>query len=167
MIMAITSMAAGTATAMTTTIPLLVTGIEAARAGRSHSTLRICIHDVPQTTSADTAQCSTTSHDAATDAPAMSQSDVAVLAETFRLLGDQSRLKILLQWHAWLGRRGTSPKARPVAVPGQPSPAAAARCALVRGERQTKHIFYSIADQHVSQVLQDMAVHISEDKADD
>jgi len=37
MIMAITSMAAGTATAMTTTIPLLVTGIEAARAG-SHST---------------------------------------------------------------------------------------------------------------------------------
>ncbi|WP_431306209.1 ArsR/SmtB family transcription factor [Pseudomonas aeruginosa] len=38
---------------------------------------------------------------------------------------------------------------------------------LVRGERQAKHIFYSIADQHVSQVLQDMAVHISEDKADD
>lgn len=50
-----------------------------------------------KTTSADTAQCSTTSHDAATDALAMSQSDVAVLAETFRLLGDQSRLKILLQ----------------------------------------------------------------------
>ena len=49
-----------------------------------------------KTTSADTAQCSTTSHDAATDALAMSQSDVAVLAETFRLLGDQSRLKILL-----------------------------------------------------------------------
>ncbi|HHJ4200256.1 TPA: hypothetical protein ACQJJO_001154 [Aeromonas veronii] len=46
-----------------------------------------------KTTSADTAQCSTTSHDAATDALAMSQSDVAVLAETFRLLGDQSRLK--------------------------------------------------------------------------
>ena len=50
-----------------------------------------------KTTSADTAQCSTTSHDAATDALAMSQSDVAVLAETFRLLGDQSRLKIQLQ----------------------------------------------------------------------
>ncbi len=94
-----------------------------------------------KTTSADTAQCSTTSHDAATDALAMSQSDVAVLAETFRLLGDQSRLKILLQW-----LRGAR---------------------LVRGERQAKHIFYSIADQHVSQVLQDMAVHISEDKADD
>ncbi|WP_432653312.1 ArsR/SmtB family transcription factor [Pseudomonas aeruginosa] len=38
---------------------------------------------------------------------------------------------------------------------------------LVRGERQAKHIFYGIADQHVSQVLQDMAVHISEDRHDD
>ncbi|HGW3935955.1 TPA: transcriptional regulator, partial [Pseudomonas aeruginosa] len=38
---------------------------------------------------------------------------------------------------------------------------------LVRGERQAKHIFYGIADQHVSQVLQDMAVHISEDRNDD
>ena len=38
---------------------------------------------------------------------------------------------------------------------------------LVRGERQAMHIFYGIADQHVSQVLQDMAVHISEDRHDD
>ena len=38
---------------------------------------------------------------------------------------------------------------------------------LVRGERQSKHIFYGIADQHVSQVLQDMASHISEDRSDD
>lgn len=63
-----------------------------------------------KTTSADTAQCSTTSHDAATDALAMSQSDVAVLAETFRLLGDQSRLKILLQCMHGSVAVGTSPK---------------------------------------------------------
>ena len=49
-----------------------------------------------KTISSDIAQCSTSSHGAATDVLALSQSDVAVLAETFRLLGDQSRLKILL-----------------------------------------------------------------------
>ena len=38
---------------------------------------------------------------------------------------------------------------------------------LVKGDRQGKQIFYAIADQHVSHVLQDMATHISEDHADD
>ena len=38
---------------------------------------------------------------------------------------------------------------------------------LVRGERQAKQIFYEIADQHVSQVLQDMTTHISEDHTDE
>ncbi|WP_456301433.1 ArsR/SmtB family transcription factor [Enterobacter hormaechei] len=33
---------------------------------------------------------------------------------------------------------------------------------LVRGERKGKYIFYSIMDQHVSHVLQDMAFHIAE-----
>lgn len=113
-------------------------------------------------------RCSTTSHDVVTDALAMSRSDVAVLAKTFHLLGDQSRLKILLRCmhdsvvmggivktfdlpqflvshHLWLLR-----DVRPV-----------------RDERQVKYIFYSIADQHVGQVLQDMTVHTSGDKTDD
>lgn len=80
-----------------------------------------------KTTSAAIVQCSTSNHGTTTDVLALSQSDVAVLAETFRLLGDQSRLKILLQCmrgsrsgrHCWL--------ARPVAVLGQPSPAPVAR----------------------------------------
>ena len=50
-----------------------------------------------KTTSAAIVQCSTSNHGTTTDVLALSQSDVAVLAETFRLLGDQSRLKILLQ----------------------------------------------------------------------
>lgn len=124
-----------------------------------------------KTTSADTAQCSTTSHDAATDALAMSQSDVAVLAETFRLLGDQSRLKILLQCMHGSVAVGDIAEALDLSQSLVSHHLRLLRGArLVRGERQerqAKHIFYSIADQHVSQVLQDMAVHISEDKADD
>ena len=121
-----------------------------------------------KTTSADTAQCSTTSHDAATDALAMSQSDVAVLAETFRLLGDQSRLKILLQCmrgSVAVGDIADSLDLSQSLVSHHLRLLRGAR--LVRGERQAKHIFYGIADQHVSHVLQDMATHISEDHADD
>ena len=119
-----------------------------------------------KTTSADTAQCSTTSHDAATDALAMSQSDVAVLAETFRLLGDQSRF--LLQCMHGSVAVGDIAEALDLSQSLVSHHLRLLRGArLVRGERQAKHIFYSIADQHVSQVLQDMAVHISEDKADD
>lgn len=121
-----------------------------------------------KTTSADTAQCSTTSHDAATDALAMSQSDVAVLAETFRLLGDQSRLKILLhcmRGSVAVGDIADSLDLSQSLVSHHLRLLRGAR--LVRGERQSKHIFYGIADQHVSQVLQDMASHISEDRSDD
>ncbi len=38
---------------------------------------------------------------------------------------------------------------------------------LVKGARQSKQIFYEVADKHVSQVLLDMAIHIVEDNSDD
>ena len=38
---------------------------------------------------------------------------------------------------------------------------------LVKGVRQAKQIFYESADHHVSHVLQDMAIHIAEDHADE
>jgi DNA-binding transcriptional ArsR family regulator len=122
-----------------------------------------------KTTSSAIAHCSTSSHGATTDVLALSQSDVAVLAETFRLLGDQSRLKILLQC-----MRGGSVAVGDIADSLDLSQSLVSHhlrllrgARLVRGERQAKHIFYGIADQHVSQVLQDMAVHISEDRNDD
>ena len=107
-------------------------------------------------------------HGTTTDVLALSQSDVAVLAETFRLLGDQSRLKILLQCmrgSVAVGDIAGSLDLSQSLVSHHLRLLRGAR--LVRGERQAKHIFYGIADQHVSQVLQDMAVHISEDRHDD
>ena len=121
-----------------------------------------------KTTSSAIAHCSTSSHGATTDVLALSQSDVAVLAETFRLLGEQSRLKILLQCmrgSVAVGDIADSLDLSQSLVSHHLRLLRGAR--LVRGERQAKHIFYGIADQHVSQVLQDMAVHISEDRNDD
>lgn len=122
-----------------------------------------------KTTSVDTPQrCSTTDHGAAADPLALSQSDIAVLAETFRLLGDQSRLKILLQCmrgSVAVGEIAETLDLSQSLVSHHLRLLRGAR--LVRGERQAKHIFYGIADHHVSQVLQDMAVHIAEDRTDD
>ena len=121
-----------------------------------------------KTTSAAIVQCSTSNPGTTTDVLALSQSDVAVLAETFRLLGDQSRLKILLQCmrgSVAVGDIAGSLDLSQSLVSHHLRLLRGAR--LVRGERQAKHIFYGIADQHVSQVLQDMAVHISEDRHDD
>ncbi|WP_446941750.1 ArsR/SmtB family transcription factor [Pseudomonas aeruginosa] len=115
-----------------------------------------------KTTSAAIVQCSTSNHGTTTDVLALSQSDVAVLAETFRLLGDQSRLKILL-----LCMRGSVAVGDIAGSLDLSQSLVSHHLRLVRGERQAKHIFYGIADQHVSQVLQDMAVHISEDRHDD
>ncbi|MCK9509261.1 MAG: ArsR family transcriptional regulator, partial [Pigmentiphaga sp.] len=38
---------------------------------------------------------------------------------------------------------------------------------LVKGVRQSKQVFYEVADAHVSQVLLDMASHIVEEHTDD
>ena len=85
------------------------------------------------------------------------------LADLFRLLGDTTRLRIVL---ACLGG--------PVAVGGIAAALAlpatlvshhlrllrAAR--LVKSERQGRHVLYSAADQHVAHMLRDMVEHIAE-----
>ncbi|MCF7646392.1 metalloregulator ArsR/SmtB family transcription factor [Bacillus subtilis] len=95
---------------------------------------------------------------------ALSSDEIAILAETFRLLGDPSRLKILLSCMS--GPISVSEIAEKLElslslVSHHLRHLRSAR--LVKGVRQSKYIFYEIADQHVSQVLQDMATHISED----
>ena len=109
-----------------------------------------------------------TASDQPLDHSSLSPNEITILAETFRLLGDPSRLKILLS-----------------CLPGPISVSDIAErldlslslvshhlrllrgARLVKGVRRAKQIFYEIADQHVSQVLQDMATHVSEDHSDD
>ena len=120
------------------------------------------IHNPPKPDLLDA--CATAAHAAS---PQPSPNDISILAETFRLLGDPSRLKILLQCISG-----------PVSVADLAEGAdlsqslvshhlrllRAAR--LVRGERHGKQIFYEIADHHVSHMLHDMSVHIAEEHPD-
>ena len=98
------------------------------------------------------------------DAPDLSQNQIAILAETFRLLGDPSRLRIVLC--CLDGPIPVSEIAERLdlslsLVSHHLRLLRAAR--LVNGVRQSKQIFYEIADHHVSHVLIDMANHIVED----
>ncbi len=90
------------------------------------------------------------------------------MAQTFHLLGDPSRLRILLQC-----MRGATPVGD-IAENLDLSQSLVSHhlrllrgARLVRGERRVKQVFYEIADNHVARVLRDMAEHISEDQADD
>lgn len=93
---------------------------------------------------------------------------VTELADIFRLLGDTTRLRILLSCvdvpasvgeiadHLELSSSLTSHHLRLLR---------AAR--LVKAERQGKQVFYVAADQHVSGVLTYMLEHIAEPHVDD
>ena len=101
-------------------------------------------------------------------AASLSQNEVAILAETFRLLGDPSRLRIVL-----CCLNGPIPVSE-IAERLDLSVSLVSHhlrllrgARLVKGVRQSKQIFYEIADLHVSHVLLDMASHIAEDHHDD
>jgi DNA-binding transcriptional ArsR family regulator len=96
-----------------------------------------------------------------------SDADVAVLADLFRLLGDTTRLRIVLACldgplavSDIAGQLGLSPSL----VSHHLRLLRAAR--LVKAERQGKQVFYAAADQHVSGVLSDMLDHIAEPHPD-
>lgn len=102
------------------------------------------------------------------DHSSLSQNEIMILAETFRLLGDPSRLKILLSCVPGPISVGDIAEKLDLSLSLVSHHLRLLRGArLVKGERQAKQIFYAIADQHVSQVLQDMATHIAEDHADE
>ncbi|EMY8162751.1 ArsR/SmtB family transcription factor [Pseudomonas monteilii] len=99
---------------------------------------------------------------------ALSQNDITILAETFRLLGDPSRLKILLRCLEGSSSVGEIVEAVDLSQSLVSHHLRLLRGArLVKGERHAKHIFYEVADSHVRQVLLDMAHHIAEEHSDD
>ncbi|MBB3237762.1 ArsR/SmtB family transcription factor [Phyllobacterium endophyticum] len=93
-----------------------------------------------------------------------SQLDTIILAETFRLLGDPTRLRILffcLDEPRSVGDIAASLDLSQSLVSHHLRLLRGAR--LVRGNRQAKQIFYELADRHVSDMLVDMAHHVCED----
>lgn len=85
------------------------------------------------------------------------------LADLFRLLGDPTRLRIMvtcLRGPIAVGDLAAALELAPTLVSHHLRLLRAAR--LVRFERQGKHVLYCAADRHVSNMLQDMIEHIAE-----
>jgi len=89
--------------------------------------------------------------------------DVAQLADLFHLLGDPTRLRIVLSCldaPIAVGEIATGLQLSSSLVSHHLRLLRAAR--IVKAERQGKQVFYSAADAHISGVLADMLEHIAE-----
>jgi len=96
----------------------------------------------------------------------LDEAQTNILAETFRLMGDPSRLRILLacleEPHS-VGEIAASLQLSPSLVSHHLRLLRAAR--ILRPERHGKQVFYVAADQHVRSVLADMVAHVREPAA--
>lgn len=96
--------------------------------------------------------------------PPLSSEDLSILAETFRLLGDPTRLRILiacLSEPRAVGEIAESLEVSQTLVSHHLRLLRGAR--LVRRERASRQMFYEVADAHISDVLINMLQHINED----
>jgi DNA-binding transcriptional ArsR family regulator len=97
-----------------------------------------------------------------------SDAQITVIAETYRLLGDPTRLRVLL---ACLGEPiavgdiATTVNASPSLVSHHLRLLRAAR--LVRGTRRNRQVFYAAADEHIAHMLADMIEHAMEEPGED
>lgn len=85
------------------------------------------------------------------------------LAEIFRLMGDQSRLRIIVactRGPICVSDMASQLELEQSLVSHHLRLLRAAR--IVRAERRGKQIFYSVADDHISCVIADMVDHICE-----
>ncbi len=94
---------------------------------------------------------------------ASTQQQVTALAEVFHLMGNPSRLSILM---AVL--EGARPVAEIAAATGLSASLVSHHLRLlragrlVRAERRGKQVFYTVDDAHIRSVLTDMAEHVAE-----
>lgn len=94
---------------------------------------------------------------------AVAEERIAELADLFRLMGDATRLKIILSCLAGpasVGEIAARSGATPSLVSHHLRLLRAAR--LVRAERRGRQIFYSPRDEHVRCVIEDMVAHVGE-----
>ena len=93
--------------------------------------------------------------------------DVVQLADLFRLLGDPTRLSIVLSCVRQplpVGSLAASLGLSPSLVSHHLRLLRGAR--IVRAERHGKQVFYTAADRHISDMLTDMLEHVGESHND-
>ena len=89
---------------------------------------------------------------------------ITIIAETYRLLGDPTRLRVLLaclDGPIAVGDIAKGIEASPSLVSHHLRLLRAAR--LVRGARKTRQVFYEAADDHIRDMLVDMIEHAREE----
>lgn len=96
--------------------------------------------------------------------PLPEDTHLTVIAETYRLLGDPTRLKVVLtclEGPIAVGDIARATGASQSLVSHHLRLLRAAR--LVRGTRRNKQVFYEAADAHIANMLTDMIAHAMED----
>ncbi len=92
-----------------------------------------------------------------------SEEDLAQLADMFRLMGDASRLSIIvacLREPISVGDIAKQLELSPSLVSHHLRLLRAAR--ILRAERRGKQMFYSVCDAHIECVIRDMMAHVGE-----
>jgi len=91
------------------------------------------------------------------------EEDIAHLADLFSLMGDPTRLRIILSClrePISVGDIAVRLELSPSLVSHHLRLLRAAR--VLRAERRGKHIFYSASDEHIQCVIDDMIAHVGE-----
>ena len=100
---------------------------------------------------------------AADPASALPSRQTEELADMFRLMGDPTRLRIVLAClpePLAVGEIALRLTLSPSLVSHHLRLLRAGR--ILRGERRGRHVYYSAADEHVSRVVADMSAHVGE-----
>ena len=93
----------------------------------------------------------------------LDDASVAALAETFKVLGDTTRVRILdALARAELSRLRPRRAARPDPVGRLASAAAAAQHAAGRSRRAGQHIYYALDDHHIVGLFEQGLEHVQE-----
>ncbi|MFQ5985163.1 MAG: ArsR/SmtB family transcription factor [Alphaproteobacteria bacterium] len=92
-----------------------------------------------------------------------SDDQTAELAETFRLVGEPTRLRIVLICLDEAVSVGEIAERLDLSLSLVSHHLRLLRAArLLRAERRGKHVFYRAADEHIRRVLKDMTAHVGE-----
>lgn len=98
----------------------------------------------------------------------LAEEHAAELADLFRLLGDPTRLRIVVACLDTPASVGEIADRLQISLSLASHHLRLLRAArTVRAERQGKNVFYLAADDHVRRVLADMIDHVAEPKAED
>lgn len=95
--------------------------------------------------------------------PSITDDQAIVLAEMFRILGDPSRLRVVLACLAapiCVSDIAARTRLSPSLVSHHLRLLRATR--ILRAERQGKQVFYTTADEHVRCTITDMVAHVAE-----